>query len=234
MSDYLTYLQKISNPKTFKRKYDYFRYNYGKLLFSEKNNVESVLEIGPGLGEFIAYLNSRKIRNIDIIDNDENILNYNKSKFRINRTFQTSRLINIEKELSNYDAIVLTQVLEHIPKEQYKEFLTILFDHLNENGIIIITVPNMANPFTLCERYADLTHYNGFTDVSLKELVNYCNLKKAKAFVKNFDIPPYSMVNIIRGIIQNILHKLILLLSIANGGTYSKFLTPNITLIIKK
>ena len=234
MSNYIDYLQKISTPSTFQRKRDYFKYNYENLIFSKKNHTKSILEIGPGLGEFILYLNSKDFKNIDIVDNDNSILVYNKSKFKISKAFLSESLVNIEKDLSTYDAIVLTQVLEHISKAQYKEFLTILYDHLNKNGILIITVPNMANPFTVCERYADLTHYNGFTDVSLKELLNYCELKKATAYVKNFSIPPYSVINVIRIFFQKITHGIILATSIANGGTYSKFLTPNITLIIRK
>ena len=50
MSDYLAYMQKISCPKTFKRKYDYFRYNYGKLLFSQKNNIDFLKSEGHFIG----------------------------------------------------------------------------------------------------------------------------------------------------------------------------------------
>ena len=234
MSNYLNYLQNISTPRTFQRKCDYFRYNYGKIIFSKNKHANKILEIGPGLGEFISYLNSQEIENIDVVDNDDDILRYIKSKFKVNRIFKARRLPVIEKDLAMYDLIVSTQAIEHIPKTQYREFLTILYDHLNKNGLLIITVPNMGNPFTICERYADLTHHNGFTDISLKELANYCEFEKATVYVKGFAIPPYSVINLMRILFQKILHTLILFASIINGGTYSRFLTPNITLIIKK
>jgi 2-polyprenyl-3-methyl-5-hydroxy-6-metoxy-1,4-benzoquinol methylase len=234
MSNYIDYLKKISSPQSFQRKHDYFKYNYEKLIFPKHNQTKSILEIGPGLGEFVSYLNSKGFNNIDIVDNDESILVYNKSKYKINTTFKANRLIAIEKDLSSYDAIVLTQVLEHIPKSQYKEFLTVLYDHLKNDGTIIITVPNMGNPFTTCELYADLTHQNGFTNISLIELVSTCKLKNVTASVRNFKIPPYSVTNLVRIVLQKLLHGIILISSIINGGTYSKFLTPNITLIIKK
>lgn len=233
MPKYLNYLQKISNPRTFQRKYDYFKYNYGKLFFSKKN-IGSVMEIGPGLGEFIFYLNSLGVDNIDVVDNDDDILGYIKSKFKIRKTFKSENIYNVEKDLDVYDVIVLTQVLEHIPRIQYRKFLTTLYDHLRGGGTLIITVPNMANPFTICERYTDLTHYNGFTDISLKELVDYCEFKTATAYVKGFNIPPYSLINLMRIVFQKLLHGIILASSIINGGSYSKFLTPNITLIVRK
>jgi SAM-dependent methyltransferase len=234
MSNYINYLQKISSPNTFKRKKDYFKYNYGRLLFGATSSLKTLLEIGPGLGEFVSYLNQNNFNYIDILDNDKSVIDYIKSKFKIRNAYFEQRPSAIKNSRDRYDAIIITQVFEHIPKEQYVEYLKSLYELLNVGGKIIITVPNLANPFTNCELYADLTHYNGFTDVSLGELASYCGLENSKSCVYLFNIPPYSLVNIFRIVLQKILHAIIYGLSIINGGTYSRYLTPNITLVIER
>ncbi|MDZ7611969.1 MAG: class I SAM-dependent methyltransferase [Candidatus Moranbacteria bacterium] len=233
MKNYLKYLQEISSPQTFQRKIDYTKYNLGSYIKS-KDDKKEVLEVGPGLGENIQYLNSQRINHVDLLDNNKDILKYLSDNYKINNTFEANDIKKIDKELGLYDLIIGTQVLEHIKKEEQQVFLSILYEHLKKGGVIALTVPNMANPFTLCERYADITHETSFTDNSLMELAMKCDISKSKIKIKPFSIPPYSLINKIRIPLQKTLHFFILVLSIINGGSYSKILTPNITLIVKK
>ena len=233
MSTYLDYLNQISSSKTFSRKLDYVKYNFGSYILS-KEGADKFLEIGPGLGHTIKFLNSEGFKNIDIVDNDDSILNYIKEKFETNKRYKTNDIKEIDGQLDYYDVIIATQVFEHVPKDQYKSFLTTLYKHLNKNGYLIITVPNMANPFTICERYGDITHTNGFTDNSLIELAAMSEIPVSSINVRAYKIPPYSLLNIIRIFFQKILHLMLLAMSIANAGSYSKLLTPNISLVIKK
>lgn len=233
MSTYLDYLNQISSPKTFLRKTKYIKYNFGKYLIFKNPSDIKVLEIGPGLGETIHYLNDKGIGTVDVADNDQTVLNYVNDKFKIDNLFHIDDVHRLDNTLDSYDAIIATQVLEHLPKNECVYFLNILLNHLKKDGHIIITVPNMANPFTLCERYADTTHENGFTDNSLRGLAAKCDIPSSSVEIKEFNIPPYSPINVIRIVLQKALHMVILLLSIVNGGSYSTLLTPNITLVIK-
>ena len=233
MSTYLDYLNQISSKKTFSRKIDYIRYNFSSYILSKKKS-DKFLEVGPGLGHSIKFFNSKGFKIIDIIDNDDSILNYISNKFEINNIYKTDDIKEIENQLDHYDVILATQVLEHVPINQYQYFLKILYKHLNKDGYLIITVPNMANPFTIFERYGDITHTNGFTDNSLIELALMSEIPRSSIKIRAYKIPPYSLLNIIRIFFQKILHLTLLFLSIINGGGYSKLLTPNITLLIKK
>lgn len=233
MSTYLDYLNQISSTKTFSRKLDYVKYNFGSYILASEG-TSKFLEIGPGLGHTIKFLNSKGFKSIDIADNDDSILNYIKDKFEINKPYKTNDIKEIDGQLDYYDVIIATQVFEHVPKDQYKSFLTTLYKHLNKNGYLIITVPNMANPFTICERYGDITHTNGFTDNSLMELAVMSEIPVSSIRVRPYKIPPYSLLNIVRIFFQKILHLMLLAMSIANAGSYSKLLTPNISLVIKK
>lgn len=234
MSNYYKYLQNISSPKTFARKVDYLKYNFGKILKIENQKNIKILEIGPGLGECLHYLNSLNCTNIDIIDNDQSILDNLEKNYKVANSFLAEDISKIKEKLSQYDFIILTQVLEHIPYSQYQVFLNTLYNHLKPKGQIIITVPNLGNPFSIYERYDDITHQTGLTENSLKALVHNCKLKKTIVTIQPFKIPPYNSINFIRIILQKIIHLIIKSFAIMNGGVYAQILTPNITLVIQK
>ena len=234
MSQYLKHLTEMSGKETFQRKIDYLEFNTSSFTKSLKNKTSKVLEVGPGTGEFEAYLNKKKIYDIDIVDNDKSILNYVSNKFKIKNKILTNDISKINKKLRNYDLIFLMQVLEHIPISQYQKFVKTLFNHLNKEGVMIIIVPNANNPLGLIERYADLQHTSAFTTQSLKDLIDLANLKKYEIAIQGFEIPPFGIVNIIRKFLQKILHLFLLGIMVINGGLFFNILTPNIMLVIKK
>lgn len=234
MSNYLNHIKNLYDDKTFQRKVEYIRYNFSKYVEKVSKKDVSFLEIGPGMGEFVSYLNIKSIYNIDIIDNDINVINFIKSNYKIKNSLCSNNINLISKKLKNYDLILLTQVFEHISKEGYTTFLQTLYKHLNKNGYIIITVPNAGNPLGLIERYYDLTHQNAFTETSLRQLINICNIKDCEITIKGYKIPPYNLLNMIRILFQKFLYLFFLILYVINGGVYTRIYNPNITLIIKK
>lgn len=233
MSNYLNYLLSIQTPQNFQRKLDYLKHNFSKYI-SNPNSDYSVLEIGPGLGEFTHYLNQLSINNIDIADNDTSIIDYIKSKYKIQNSYLIRSITDVDKQLSKYNLIFMLQVFEHIPKDEYTTTLQTLFKHLKPGGKLIITVPNGGNPLNLMERYSDITHQNLFSDNSLKEIPNLYNLDNCQIEVYPYAIPPYTLVNIIRIIFQKILHFIVKITLIINGGVYPTIYTPNISMIITK
>lgn len=233
MQNYLKHLQQVSNSQTFSRKIDYIRHNYSKFIPDKNKKNYAVLEIGPGTGEFIAYLNGKGLSNIDIADLDKSVIDYISSRFEINNKILSENLATSRK-LRKYDIILMLQVFEHIPREQYKSLLKSLHRALKPYGKLIMTVPNGGNPLNLLERYHDLQHENAFTEDSLRELPNYCGVEFASICVEPFAIPPYSLINIIRIVLQKILHLIIVGLIALNGGVYQKIMTPNITVVFTK
>lgn len=232
---YLSQLSNSGNDLTFTRKKEYIRYNFGRHIDDKlKNKNCSVLEIGPGLGEFISYCNDQGIKSIDVIDYEKEVLDYVRTKFKIKNGFISGDVQPIENKLRMYDVIIMTQVLEHIPTEKHISYLQTLYNHLNRGGIILITVPNIGNPLAIYERYYDYTHETAFTDHSLIQLADFAHLKNSEVRVQGFYIPTYNLVNIIRAGFQYILHGLFKLLFTVNGGVYPQVLTTNITLVIEK
>jgi len=234
MNNYVIHLEELSQPETLKRKKDYIDYNL-KSYFKRIGFINiKVLEVGPGLGEFESYLNDRGVSDIDIVDNDKSILDYVSKKYQIKRYYLTNNISLIDKKLGKYNFIFLMQVLEHIPSGKYANVLKLLYKHLEKEGFLVIVVPNANNPLGLVERYGDLQHTGSFTEQSLKDLVNLSGIEDYSMEIKGYEIPPFDPLNILRVILQKILHLILLSALIINGGLFFKIMTPNIALVIKK
>ncbi|MCB7481323.1 class I SAM-dependent methyltransferase [Christiangramia sediminis] len=103
-------------------------------------NKENVLEIGSGFGIYLSLLAENKINGKGLELNPQAIEN-NNSPYTIE-----NKLIGEEsKENPNkYDAVVMFQVLEHVPK--VNSFITDALNSLKKGGKLIIGVPN-NNPY---------------------------------------------------------------------------------------
>ena len=89
MENYLDYLYILGdNEISFLRKINYVKFNYSKYINKDNSNM-SVLEIGPGTGSLLQYLNKNNISNIDVIDNDSSVLQFINKTFTINKVFRT-------------------------------------------------------------------------------------------------------------------------------------------------
>lgn len=234
----MTYLSQLSgdaNKLTFVRKQEYIRFNFGYIIDNKLRQKNcSILEIGPGLGEFVDYCNGRGAKLIDIIDYEQEVLDYVKSRYKIRNFFISQDIISVEKKLKNYDVIMMTQVLEHIPKKKHLPYLRVLFAHLNKGGVILVTVPNIGNPLAIYERYYDYTHETAFTEHSLIQMIDPDQFKNSQVTIQAFKIPTYNVINMIRSVFQFFLHGIFKILFMINGGVYPNILTTNITLIIEK
>ena len=62
-------------------------------------------------------------------------------------------------------------LLEHIPKERVIPFLTLIHHALRSGGVLLLTIPNMSNPFSIQMRYRDFTHECGFTEKSIYQVL---------------------------------------------------------------
>jgi len=234
MTSYLTHMQGIGQGTAFGRRVSYIEHNFGPYL-RKLNSNSHVLEIGPGTGELLHLLNKQGIKKINIVDNDQSILDYCQGQYNLSRAI-LARSLDMSKTLpkQKYDLVVLTQVFEHIPKSSYQNWIKNLYSVLKPGGSMLITVPNGANPLSGTEHYGDLQHENIFTVFSFRELMTFANLPGSNYRITGFEIPPYSLISIIRIILQKLLHVIFILLMIINGAIYQTLMTPNITLIITK
>jgi cyclopropane fatty-acyl-phospholipid synthase-like methyltransferase len=117
----------------------------------------SVLELGCGVGLFLAYLQAKGITDFVGIDNDPNVTGYMPPEI-------SEKVINgdIWAEIENlgrrFDRIVLLDVFEHFSFVEGQQLLLLLKEKLTLDGKIILRVPNAASPFGLQYQFGDVTH----------------------------------------------------------------------------
>lgn len=232
MAQYIDYLESISNPATFRRKCQWLDHNFG--VFFEAG--QEVLEIGPGRGEFLQFATAKGVTALDVIDRDQGVLDYVKDRYPIRNMWRSSAedIGSLRKALPLYDRIFVLQVMEHIKTGALEEFIRALYEHLKPGGKLIITVPNGANPLSIVERYSDITHHSLFSENSLRELVQLSGLTGARTRVQGYRIPPVSVIDLIRIVLQRALHLFLKGLLIVNGGVFFSIYDPNITLIVER
>lgn len=103
-----------------------------------------VLDVGCGNGIISHHLGALgyKVKGIDVSEDA-----INKAKKQNSRTNVEFEVINAEKNhypLNTYDAIICSEVLEHLEKPHI--LLKQLNTALKENGVLIVTVPNGMGP----------------------------------------------------------------------------------------
>lgn len=232
MTDYLEYMRQISSDKGSLAKVQYLKYNFSRFIKTDS----SVLEIGPGLGEFLGFISNKRPSRIDVIDRDESMLAALKSKFKLQQVIQLSAedIPSIRDQLSSYDLIFMLQIMEHIKTEALIPLLNTLYSCLKPGGHLLITVPNGANPLGIVERYSDITHINLFSENSLRQLARFAGIQNAEVSVQGYKIPATNILNCFRIALQFGLHFFLKLILAINGGVYFTPLHPNITLVVSK
>jgi 2-polyprenyl-3-methyl-5-hydroxy-6-metoxy-1,4-benzoquinol methylase len=72
---------------------------------------------------------------------------------------------------SSFDVIIALDFYEHLPKEDFRRFLSIAHKALKTGGLLIMRGPNGDSPFVGLNLYNDITHIWAYTSTSLKALL---------------------------------------------------------------
>jgi len=132
-------------------------------FFTDEDKNLAVLDIGCGLGQTLSYLKERGFTDLYGIDiNNEAIESCLSKGIPVEK-------INDTKEFAlnggrKYDRIIMSHVLEHIPKEDIVDTLSHIKKYLlKDNGLFLLMVPNAQSPTGSYWRYEDFTHNTLFT-----------------------------------------------------------------------
>lgn len=127
------------------------------------SNADKILEIGCHYGAFISYLNEKNIIP-DAIDLDGKKIELLKKDTSIKANLCDGDAIDyLDNKENVYDYVFMNYVLEHIPPDNYLSLLRKIQKSLKHGGKLLVTVPNLENPFNIRLMYCEPTHVNGFT-----------------------------------------------------------------------
>ncbi len=180
MTDYREkFYQKYISEQTSKlfsfseKEYSYYNrvlaLNY--LSFMPQSRSARALELGCGPGFFLRFLEAHGFQDITGIDisPEQVVLAREKTGANVLEGNITDFLDSTEER---FDVVVMRHVLEHFNKKECVDIMEKIHHVLNENGIVIIEVPNAGSPiFGALSHHIDFTHEVGFTAQSLARLV---------------------------------------------------------------
>ena len=122
--NFLTVLYNIVKKMMLKKKLN--------LLKESNENLNSVLDFGCGIGDFVGFSSEKKLKAEGV---EPTSIAFDKAKKRGLSVYKS-----IQESKATYDAITLFHVLEHV--EDYDETIHELVERLNPEGHMLIAVPN--------------------------------------------------------------------------------------------
>lgn len=135
-------------------------------------NGNKLLDIGCADCTFFDYIKKR--RTCDYCGND-----IDKYALQIAKIKGYTFVDDLNKIKSNFDIITMWEIIEHLSLNDFLEKLSWCKTHLKENGKLIISTPNILNPFY--PFWAEPTHIRPY---SMDSLVNVLESEGFEIIIK--------------------------------------------------
>lgn len=135
------------------------------------------LEIGCGTGHFLSYLHNKGVTDLHGIDLDASLANIIPESVRDH--FETTDVWDFLKSAADkpkYDRIFMFDVFEHFVPEEGHKLLSKIGAILNEDGVIVLKMPNASSPWGLQYQHGDLTHLANYTPDSIRQMAISCQM----------------------------------------------------------
>lgn len=148
---------------------------YLELVIGNNKNIK-ILDIGCGYGNNMFALLNLGFANVVGIDISDEAINYCKMN---NLNVQKMNVTEYHGE--KFDFIIMSHVLEHLPKDKIIETLKLIKNRmLNVGGQLCVMVPNAQSNVNCYWAYEDFTHNLLFTGGSLLFVLREAGFKNIK------------------------------------------------------
>ena len=104
-----------------------------------------VLEIGCGIGS-LTYLLNKKVRHgkYEAVDISPKSIEYAKKHLlKLNLSLTAGNILDYDPTNQPFDFILMFDVLEHIPSENYESLFSKISAWMNEQSMLLINIPNL-------------------------------------------------------------------------------------------
>lgn len=225
--NYLTdALEKIPSQ----RQMDCIEFNYKK-YFPTDLNVE-ILDIGIGLGEQLVCNRNWGYINSNGIDISPETVEFCK-KMDLQCEVVADTIDFLRQNEGKYSVITMSNVIEHIPREQLIDMVKAIYGALTENGIALISTPNMQAADAHLHFFNDVTHLVGFSEHSFRQLLSAGGIKNVE--FAGFECFPYKSLKFkIRRFMRSLYWKKVKFARACNGILNPSIMHPIFFAVIKK
>ena len=145
-----------------------------------KNELENknlkILDYGCGLGQILKALGNDGYQNCYGVDIEKNAIEF---CIKNNLHVEELDLDNLDNPFeSKFDVIILSHIIEHIPKDEIINTLSFIKEEfLEDNGKLLLAVPNAQSNTSAYWAYEDWTHTTLFTSGALYYVLKAAGFK---------------------------------------------------------
>ena len=125
-----------------------------------------ILDFGCGFGQMISALKQNDILNVEGADINSEAINYLRER-QITVHDLTLMTDFYDQHAECYDFVIMSHVLEHLPKSEVISQLRLVRKVIKPGGALIVMVPNAQSNTGCYWAYEDFTHQLLFTSGSL-------------------------------------------------------------------
>jgi SAM-dependent methyltransferase len=187
-----------------------------------QNKDSKILDIGCGLGQTLSKLREYGYTSLTGIDISNEAIDSCKKKGL--NVFQINDIIDFtSREKGGYDFAIMSHVLEHLDKNKVISTLFYIKNELlNNDGKLLIMIPNAQSPTGTYWAYEDFTHNTLFTAGSMIYVLRSAGFNN----INFIDVDGLAEVTGIKKILKRTLLKIFKLVEkvkfTSTGATYHK------------
>ncbi|MGH6660812.1 MAG: class I SAM-dependent methyltransferase [Rhodospirillales bacterium] len=130
----------------------------------------SVLEIGSGTGEFLAYLKRKGVKRFEGVERDRDAVAVIDPALKDHVHVGDAWQFLARGGVGPFDRVAMLDVLEHFSAADGVRLLEKIKAVLAPDGLVVVRVPNMGSPWGGIHQFSDLTHKTAYTTGSLEQL----------------------------------------------------------------
>jgi SAM-dependent methyltransferase len=148
-------------------------------LLADLPHAATILEIGCGGGELLAFLARHgfsNARGVDISGEQVALARQRGVHADVGDAFDSL------SQPDAYDVLIAVDVLEHFTRDELMRLAPLLFGALKPGGRLLVQTANGAGLFPRQVIYGDLTHLTIFTPESLAQLLRPCGFAPLRCY----------------------------------------------------
>jgi 2-polyprenyl-3-methyl-5-hydroxy-6-metoxy-1,4-benzoquinol methylase len=178
---YTTHFKAFQSPEMDVATFRYYQEKLGSTLPVDK--TVPILEVGCGLGKFLATLEQLGYSNMRGVDPSGEMVEL----ARQNTGAPIAHAADVPAYLAavpdgELERIYMLDVIEHVEKSQVVPLVTSLHAKLRPGGMLVVTTENMASPIGRIQRYLDFTHEYNYTELTLQQVLQLGGFERVQVF----------------------------------------------------
>jgi cyclopropane fatty-acyl-phospholipid synthase-like methyltransferase len=134
----------------------------------------AIVDLGCGKGEWLGWMASRGYSTLTGVDVSESDIAIARREAPSHTWVQQNGITFLESQSAAFDLIHAKDVVEHMTKDEFIQFLLAAQKALRPRGALWLLTFNAQSPLSAATRYGDFTHEIGLTPSSAAQCLRAC------------------------------------------------------------